>query len=1332
MAWRTVVTELSYSSAQSLLVAVSANTPVDTVIGSGQFVGRPSGGDIGAVTGAQAAAMIFPMSDANSLLKASGDATKILAADVSGIAASTTRTWTAVDVSGVIQPESYASKSVAGSSDVTLTAAEAAPGVLKFTGTLTGNISVILPLTAGRRWTIWNATSGAFTLTIKGSSGTGAAITQGKKAPVWTDGTNFVSGMDDMSASGADTQLSNLSGTTAVPVALLPSTTGIALGSTAKPWSVAWFTGNVNVFDFGDSVAQTRLTGQILAFGSGSASLDATVARVSSGATGALAYTSNSPNSGTGTPAHIFDVSTTLTSTRQIASFRNNTQEVAGIKCDGSLRLFSTDGSGGVLDMTPATTITSYAITWPAAQGGANTFLKNDGSGGLSWASASASPGGSSGDFQFNNASAFGGTTGFAWDATNRHVSLTGVKVLGSELAPALTTGNWTLGTGWAFATGPDLLNKNADGTGTAAPSTPLAPTVGKWYCVVVTVGSLTVGTVTPTMGGFTPTSAISANGTYTYHFLATSTANLIFTPTNTSRFQVTAVSVKEITSWGANELLNATAAAEDAQQLSGAVHFLARGWKTTATAASRTVEFKQYVVPVQGSSNPSGYMMIESSINGAVYGNGFKLKSDGSIETPYLGTDGLALFSNSGAASNYLRGYAVGLWTANSDAGGYFGAFSYSNAVTARSCMVMAVIPGLTSQGGRIYFGYDGNPPTSAAWDPAGGAQNYVEFSGSLGMSPGAAITLGTSSKPWGLFTHDGSGFTSSKANSGSNVAHVIDTVNSMSGSTKLLSVKNAGTAKFTIEDDGVVSVIGANATGLLFGGASTSGADAEGVHLWKDSSSGPRIALRSYSDGGSSGRVHIFLLHSPGTPRGFGIGGYGGDSTQMCGPISTNFSIEAGFKLYLDTSGNYGTVQADGALGDSYIYKSTASGGNLDMAYDGTVFFRHDGKLTSTSPVANSGSNVAHILDTVNAMSGSTALLSIRSAGSARCVVDQNGYLFSGGGYAAVSGKPGGATFYGCNPGSEAGATIIIAPTSGTSKQLAFKFSCGSGRSQSVNIGVSDISAGSASSTNPSAFVEVTGADTANLAMVMGGGAASSAGWGVLAGSGASKIGWKGGSSNIYDPDTYFTYDGTSVSLLLGGTQLYDFFGNNGVGRLRIANKDGGGTPANDRAALLEMLDEDNASWFLFFDRQGRPRVNSTDPGTNDALGAELSASFETWSTLGTLLAATTYYAAPGAGVLFTTEYKWPVPRNCRVKRLYVNCGTAPGSGQTVTVTVRKNGSDGSVTAQVSGVGTTATDLTNEDSYSAGDLLSIKVVTSASATAADVTIGFELAQTF
>jgi hypothetical protein len=60
----------------------------------------------------------------------------------------------------------------------------------------------------------------------------------------------------------------------------------------------------------------------------------------------------------------------------------------------------------------------------------------------------------------------------------------------------------------------------------------------------------------------------------------------------------------------------NTTAAAAGAQQVSPSIVLEGRGWKTNATAESQTVRFRQNVLPVQGTTNPSGTWRLQSEIN--------------------------------------------------------------------------------------------------------------------------------------------------------------------------------------------------------------------------------------------------------------------------------------------------------------------------------------------------------------------------------------------------------------------------------------------------------------------------------------------------------------------------------------------------------------------------------------------------------------------------------------------------------------------------------------------------------------------------------------------
>jgi prepilin-type N-terminal cleavage/methylation domain-containing protein len=113
----------------------------------------------------------------------------------------------------------------------------------------------------------------------------------------------------------------------------------------------------------------------------------------------------------------------------------------------------------------------------------------------------------------------------------------------GAEMAPPLTQGNWTSGTGWSWSgTG---LRKTADGTGTAVPSPALAVTAGVTYDVSITLSSRSAGSCSYSLGGVAGNNTLNAATTYTDTITATTTGNLIFTPTNRSRFVISAISVR-------------------------------------------------------------------------------------------------------------------------------------------------------------------------------------------------------------------------------------------------------------------------------------------------------------------------------------------------------------------------------------------------------------------------------------------------------------------------------------------------------------------------------------------------------------------------------------------------------------------------------------------------------------------------------------------------------------------------------------------------------------------------------------------------------------------
>ena len=88
--------------------------------------------------------------------------------------------------------------SVAGGINVTLTAVQAGNAILEFTGALTANISVIVPISPTRPWIAYNNTSGAYSLTVKTSAGTGVVVRQTKRSLLYVDGTNVVHADQDI------------------------------------------------------------------------------------------------------------------------------------------------------------------------------------------------------------------------------------------------------------------------------------------------------------------------------------------------------------------------------------------------------------------------------------------------------------------------------------------------------------------------------------------------------------------------------------------------------------------------------------------------------------------------------------------------------------------------------------------------------------------------------------------------------------------------------------------------------------------------------------------------------------------------------------------------------------------------------------------------------------------------------------------------------------------------------------------------------------------------------------------------------------------------------
>jgi hypothetical protein len=118
--------------------------------------------------------------------------------------------------------------------------------------------------------------------------------------------------------------------------------------------------------------------------------------------------------------------------------------------------------------------------------------------------------------------------------------------------------------------------------------------------------------------------------------------------------------------------VVNTTAAAAGAQQISPAIRWSGAGWKTNATAASQAVEFRSYVTPVQGTSAPTGYLGFGSAINGSWTNDQFNLNSGGEVgigTTTFTGAGAFARLNVTGSSAT-VAPYLINAFTASSSGG--------------------------------------------------------------------------------------------------------------------------------------------------------------------------------------------------------------------------------------------------------------------------------------------------------------------------------------------------------------------------------------------------------------------------------------------------------------------------------------------------------------------------------------------------------------------------------------------------------------------------------------------------------------------------------------
>lgn len=115
--------------------------------------------------------------------------------------------------------------------------------------------------------------------------------------------------------------------------------------------------------------------------------------------------------------------------------------------------------------------------------------------------------------------------------------------------------------------------------------------------------------------------------------------------------------------------LITAGTAAAGAQQISPSVHWRGSGWKTTSVAAAQPVDFREYVLPIQGSVAPTVALVWETQVNGGGYTEMMRLNNGGNLllaNISLLSSTGVVNVTSgfqigaAAASGHYLRGNAT------------------------------------------------------------------------------------------------------------------------------------------------------------------------------------------------------------------------------------------------------------------------------------------------------------------------------------------------------------------------------------------------------------------------------------------------------------------------------------------------------------------------------------------------------------------------------------------------------------------------------------------------------------------------------------------------
>jgi len=296
------------------------------------------------------------------------------------------------------------------------------------------------------------ANNAANTITFTGNYSLGLTLSGSTAVTLPTTGTlATLAGSETLTnktINGSNNTISNISLTTAV-TGTLPTANG-GTGNTATPTNGQLLIGNGSGFSLATLTQGTNIT---ITNTSGGIRIDASGGGTPGGSNTQIQFNNSSSFGGS-------------------ANFTWDGTNVQ-IGATGALRFADTDSSNYVAFKAAGTVASNVTWTLPSADGTNGQALVTNGTGTLSWATASGSPGGSTTQLQYNNAGAFAGATNLVTDGSNLTINAQGDLRFGDSdssnwvafQAPATVSSNvtWTLPS--ADGTNGQMLSTNGSGT---------------------------------------------------------------------------------------------------------------------------------------------------------------------------------------------------------------------------------------------------------------------------------------------------------------------------------------------------------------------------------------------------------------------------------------------------------------------------------------------------------------------------------------------------------------------------------------------------------------------------------------------------------------------------------------------------------------------------------------------------------------------------------------------------------------------------------------------------------------------------------------------------